>query len=157
MDHGREFWQNMVRWRREWLTPSVFLPWEPHEQYEKAKRYDNRRWDPQLVGVQYTTGEGWRNSSRKNKEAESKQKQHPVVDVTGDGSKVWCYKEQYYQEWNRLPAQVGCMRWVLRTGALGRPKGMGWRGRWEGGSGWGTHVNPWLIHVNVWQKTITML
>ena len=29
---------------------------------------------------------------------------------------------------------------------------MGWRGRWEGGSGWGTHVNSWLIHVNVWQK-----
>ena len=29
---------------------------------------------------------------------------------------------------------------------------MGWRGRWEGGSGWGTHVRPWLIHLNVWQK-----
>ena len=29
---------------------------------------------------------------------------------------------------------------------------MGWGGRWEGGSGWGTHVHPWLIHVNVWQK-----
>ena len=28
------------------------------------------------------------------------------------------------------------------------------RGRWEGGSGWGTHVNPWLIHVNVWQKPL---
>ena len=27
-------------------------------------------------------------------------------------------------------------------------------GRWEGGSGWGTHVNPWLIHVNVWQKPL---
>ena len=31
---------------------------------------------------------------------------------------------------------------------------MGWGGRWEGGSGWGTHVNPWLIHVNVWQKSL---
>ena len=31
---------------------------------------------------------------------------------------------------------------------------MGWGGRWEGGSGWGTHVNPWLIHVNVWQKLL---
>ena len=31
----------------------------------------------------------------------------------------------------------------------GRPRGIGWRGRWEGGSGWGTHVNPWLIHFNV--------
>ena len=46
------------------------------------------------------------------------------------------------------------MRQVLRTGALRRPRGMGWRGRWEGGSGWGTHVNPWLIHVNVWQKPL---
>ena len=31
---------------------------------------------------------------------------------------------------------------------------MGWRGRWEGGSGWGTHVKPWLIHVNVWQTPL---
>ena len=31
---------------------------------------------------------------------------------------------------------------------------MGWGGRWEGGSGWGAHVNPWLIHVNVWQKPL---
>ena len=43
---------------------------------------------------------------------------------------------------------------MLRAGALGRPRGMGWRRRWEGGSGWGTHVNPWLIHVNVWQKPL---
>ena len=46
------------------------------------------------------------------------------------------------------------MRQVLRAGALGRPRGMGWGGRWEGGSGWETHVNPWLIHVNVWQKPL---
>ena len=46
------------------------------------------------------------------------------------------------------------MRQVLRAGALGRPRGMGWGGRWEGGSGWGIHVNPWLIHVNVWQKSL---
>ena len=46
------------------------------------------------------------------------------------------------------------MRQVLRAGALGRPRGMGWGGRWEGSSGWGTHVNPWLIHVNVWQKPL---
>ena len=46
------------------------------------------------------------------------------------------------------------MRQVLRAGALGRPRGMGWGGRREGGSGWGTHVNPWLIHVNVSQKPL---
>ena len=50
---------------------------------------------------------------------------------------------------NRSPAQVGCMRQVLGPGALGRPRGIGWRGKWEGGSGWGIHVTPWLIHVNV--------
>ena len=43
---------------------------------------------------------------------------------------------------------------VLRAGALGWPRGMGWGGKREGGSGWGTHVHPWLIHVNVWQKPI---
>ena len=46
------------------------------------------------------------------------------------------------------------MRQVLRAGALGRPRRMGWRGRQEGGSGWETHVNSWLIHVNVWQKPL---
>ena len=46
------------------------------------------------------------------------------------------------------------MRQVLGPGALGLPRGMGWGGKCEGGSGWGTHVNPWLIHVNVWQKPL---
>ena len=41
-----------------------------------------------LVGAQYATGDQWRTNSRKNEEMEPKQKQHPVVDVTGDGSKV---------------------------------------------------------------------
>ena len=43
---------------------------------------------PRLVDAQYATGDQWRNSSRNNEETEPKQKQHPVVDVTGDGSKV---------------------------------------------------------------------
>ena len=47
------------------------------------------------VGAQYATGEEWRNNSRKNEELEPKQKQHPVVDVTGYESKVQCCKEQY--------------------------------------------------------------
>ena len=48
-----------------------------------------------LVGAQYATGEQWRNNSRKNEQTEPKQKQHPIVDMSGDGSKVQCYKEQY--------------------------------------------------------------
>ena len=56
---------------------------------------------PRSVGAQYTTGDQWRNNSRKNEEMEPKQKQHPVVDVTGDGSKVRCCKEQYcIESWN---------------------------------------------------------
>ena len=49
---------------------------------------------PRSRGAQYSTGEEWRNNSRKNEETEPKQKQHPVVDVTGDRSKVQCCKEQ---------------------------------------------------------------
>ena len=43
---------------------------------------------PRLVGAQYAPGEEWRNSFRKNEEAEPKRKEHPFVDVTGDGNKV---------------------------------------------------------------------
>ena len=53
---------------------------------------------PRSVVAQYATGEQWRINSRRNDEMQPKQKQHPVVDVTGDGSKdgeVWCCKEQY--------------------------------------------------------------
>ena len=50
---------------------------------------------PKSVGTQYATGEEWRNSPRKNEEMEPKPKQRPVVDMTGDGSKVQCCKEQY--------------------------------------------------------------
>ena len=48
-----------------------------------------------MVGAKYATGDQWRNNSRKNEKKESKQKQHPVLDVTVDGSKVQCCKEQY--------------------------------------------------------------
>ena len=48
-----------------------------------------------LVGAQIATGGQWRNNSRKNEGMEPKQKQHQVVDITGDGSKVRCCKEQY--------------------------------------------------------------
>ena len=50
---------------------------------------------PRWVGDQYATGDQQRNNSRKNEGKEPTQKQYPVVDVTGDGSKVRCFKEQY--------------------------------------------------------------
>ena len=56
---------------------------------------------PRLVGAQYATGDLWWNNSRKNERMEPKQKQHPVVDMTSNGSKVWCCKEQYCRgTWN---------------------------------------------------------
>ena len=50
---------------------------------------------PRMVGAQYATGDQWRNNSRKNEQMKPKQKQRPIVDMTGDGSKVRCCKEQY--------------------------------------------------------------
>ena len=43
---------------------------------------------PRMIGAQYATGDQWRNNSRNNEKTESKQKKHPIVDVTGDGNKV---------------------------------------------------------------------
>ena len=69
-------------------------------------------------------------------------------------TRVGCFKRTaskhvYYLGWNGSPAQVGCLRQVLGPGAMGKPRGTGWGLRWEGGLGWGTHVNPWLFHFNV--------
>ena len=50
---------------------------------------------PRSVGDQYTTGDQWRNNSRKKEGMEPKQKEYPAVDATGDRSKVRCCKEQY--------------------------------------------------------------
>ena len=48
---------------------------------------------PRSVGVQYATGDQWRNNSRKNEETEPKLKRHPIVDVSGGENKVQCCKE----------------------------------------------------------------
>ena len=70
---------------------------------------------PRLVGAQYATGNQWGNNSRKNGEMEPKQKQHPVVDVTGDGSKVQCCKKQYcIGTWNVRPMNQGKLEVVNR-------------------------------------------
>ena len=67
----------------------------------------------------------------------------------GEGGMIWensiicdIDRQTKFDAWDR----------VLRAGALGWLWVMGWGGRWEGGSGWGTHGHPWLSHVNVWQK-----
>ena len=63
---------------------------------------------PRSVGAQYATGDQWRNNSRRNEGTEPKKKQHPVVDVTGDRSKVRCCKVQYCKgNWNVRPMNQG--------------------------------------------------
>ena len=68
------------------------------------KRQNNRKLKeklPRLVSAQYATGDQWRNNSRKNEGMEPKQKQYPVLDVTGDRSKVRCCRELYcIRTWN---------------------------------------------------------
>ena len=55
--------------------------------------------------------------------------------------------------WPMLFFQKLCLRyWMLGAGALGRPRGMVWGGRREEGSGWGTHVYLWRIHLDIWQN-----
>ena len=71
---------------------------------------------PRLVGAQYATGDQWRNNSRKNEETEPKQKEHPVVEVMGDGSKVQCCKEQYcIGTWNVMSMNQGKLE-VVKQG-----------------------------------------
>ena len=88
----------MVHWRREWQTTSVFLPWESHEQHAKAKTIRHWKMNSSDCRWQHATGEEQKrttNSPRKNEVCGPKQKQLPVVDTSGDESKIWSYKEQY--------------------------------------------------------------
>ena len=65
---------------------------------KSMKRQKDRTLKDELPGslsAQYATEDQWRNNSRKNEEMEPKQKQHPVVDMTSNGSKVPCCEEQY--------------------------------------------------------------
>ena len=97
---------------------------------------------PRSVGAPSATGDQRRNNSRKNEEMEPKQKQHPVVDVTGDGSKVWCCKEQYcIGTWNVKSMNQGKLEEVKQEMArvniniLGNSK-LRWTGMGE------THSKP---------------
>ena len=73
---------------------------------------------PRSVGAQYATGDQWRNNSRKKEGMEPKQKQHPVVDVTGDRSKVQRCKEQYcIGTWNVRSMNQGKLKVVKQETA----------------------------------------
>ena len=80
---------------REWQTTFVYLLENPVNSMKRQKDGTLKDELPWSVGDQYATGDQWRNNSRKNEETEPKQKQHPVVGVTGDRSNVRYYKEQY--------------------------------------------------------------
>ena len=70
---------------------------------------------PGWLGAQYAIGEEWRNNSWKKEDSEPKWKQHPVVDVTDDESKVWCYNEQYcLGTWNAISMNQGKLEWSNR-------------------------------------------
>ena len=92
---------------------------------ENPKNHTKRKKDmtlkdefPRSVSVYYAMGEEWRNTSKKNEEAEPKQKQYPVLDVTGDGSKVQCYKEQYcIGTWNVKSMNQGKLEVVKQESA----------------------------------------
>ena len=73
---------------------------------------------PRLIGVQFATGEEWRNSSRRNEEAEPKWKQIPAVDVSSGQSKAQCYREQYCTgTWNVRSMNQGKLEVVKRETA----------------------------------------
>ena len=68
---------------------------------------------PGWLGAQYATGDQWRKNSRKNEKKEPKRKQHPFVDVTGDGSKVQCCEEQHcIGTWNVRSMNQGKLKVV---------------------------------------------
>ena len=74
---------------------------------------------PRSVGAPYATGEEWKNNSRNHEETEPKQKQRPVVDVTGDGSKVRCCKEQHcIGTWNVTSMNQGKLEVVKQERAI---------------------------------------
>ena len=74
--------------------------------------------------------------------------QNRLLDSVGEGKGGMFRENSMYIIKGETDHQPS-MRQVLGPSALGRPRGIGWRGRWEGGSGWRIHVTPWLIHVTV--------
>ena len=82
--------------------------------------------------------------------------QNRLLDSVGEGEGGMFRENSIETSILSRVKQITSPGWMHETRAqglcTGRTQRDGWGGRWEGGLGWGTHVNPWLIHVNVWQK-----
>ena len=101
----------------------------PMNSMERQKDRTLKEELPGSVGAQYATGDQWRNNSRKNEEMEPKQKQHAVVDVTGDGSKIRCCTEQHcIGTWNVRSMNQGQLG-VVKTGD-GKSEHQDFRNQW---------------------------
>ena len=87
----------------------------PMNSMKRQKGMTLQRQTPRSVDVQYATRDQWRKNYRKNEKIEPKQKQHPVVDVTGDGRKIRCWKQQYcIGTWNVRSMNQGKLEVVNR-------------------------------------------
>ena len=123
---------------------NILALWTPLTLW-KGKKVGLKDELPRLVGTQYATGGQWRNNSNKNEGMEPKQKQHPVVVVTGDGSEVRCSKEQYcIGTWNVRSMNQGKLEVVKQEMArvnidILRISKLKWTGMGEFNSG-GHHI-----------------
>ena len=142
-------------WKRYW-------PW--HERYSKylqpvtSKAPTDLNWpwpyapNVDTAGLLWWHGRDWR-------DVPTRKECHQLLATQEARREAWTGSP--LESSGSCPCDIGIPLFskvcFIRAGALGRPRGMGWRGRREGESGWRTHVNPWLIHVNVWQKITTML
>ena len=81
-----------------------------------------------------------------------------LLDSVGEGERGMFWENSIETNILSNVKQIASPGWMHETSAqgwcTGKTRGMEWGGRWERGSGWGTHENPWLIHVNVWQKPL---
>ena len=95
MGHGGELWQNVATGDGNGKPLQYSCLDNPMSSMKRQKDRTLKDELPRWAGTQYATGDQWRNNSRRNEETEPKQKQHPVVDVSGDGSEIRCCKEKY--------------------------------------------------------------
>ena len=108
----------MVHWRREWQTLQHSCLENPMHSMKRQNDRILKGELPRSVGAQYATGDQWRNNSRKNEGMESKQKQYPVLGVTGARSKVKCCKKQYcIGIWNVMSMNQGKLEVVKQETA----------------------------------------